>query len=405
MDYIKENVFVYIIVLFLIASSITTIFFSGGEQQFSYLANSFLNGKTYFLTIPRNVNDAVYLNDHYYWPLGPFPAIILMPFVFIANIFGVFFQQGYLQVFLTFGVLFFAYKLAKQAQFSKKDALLLAFAFCFATPYHLISFSSWSWQYAQSVCTFFLFAAIYEYLYGKKRLFLVSIFMAAAFATRLTTVFGILFFILLEITQKNAPFQMKMKHFLQIIFPYVLVLLLLFVYNFERFGSPFESGYILSSNNLPDQQRFEQLNYGLFQLKNIPTNFYYYFIKSPDPVTLDTISYFGKTYILKSPFIKVSYPGISFFWVAPIFLYCFRANLKKKQVKVALVASGVTLFVLLTYYWPGWRQVGARYFLDFLPFMYLVLLYSFPKHKLSMFAKVLIVGSAFFDLYLLTTIF
>lgn len=402
---LKDHFLFYLLIgLFFIAAIILNVCLTNGEQQFSYLAESFLSGKTYFVTLPRNLTDTVYLDNNYYWPLGPFPAVLLTPFVYIANKFGFFFQQGYLQIFLTFEVFYVAYKLAKQKNFSKKDALLLAFAFCFASPYQLIAFSTWSWFFAQALCTLLIFAAIYEYLYGKKKFLLIGCYMACAFATRFTSIFGILFFILFELAKHKESIKLKLKKIILIILPMLIVYLLLCWYNFQRFGNVVETGYLLENSRLSQEQRIHGYKYGLLQLENIPTNLYYYFVKPPEPFIRENVSYFGMTYTLKPPFIKVSFPGVSFFWVAPIFLYCFRASFRNKEVKFAIITSSVVLFVLLSYYWPGWRQVGARYFLDFLPFLYLVLLHSFPENKLSHFTKTFIIASAFFDFYLLTTI-
>lgn len=47
------------------------------DQQFSYLAESFLQGKTYFLASPAFGYDTVFFQGKYYWPLGPFPAVLL----------------------------------------------------------------------------------------------------------------------------------------------------------------------------------------------------------------------------------------------------------------------------------------------------------------------------------------
>ena len=152
---------------------------------------------------------------------------------------------------------------------------------------------------------------------------------------------------------------------------------------------------------LSDQSRFELLNYGLFQLRNIPTNFYYYFLKTFDPVLLSERSLHGNTFILSPPYITLNFPGTSFFVVSPIFFYLFRARLKERPVRLALIPIGVILVVLLAYFWPGGTQTGPRYLLDLLPFAFLVLLFSFKDFNLSRVARTLIIASTFLNFIIL----
>jgi len=41
--------------------------------------------------------------------------------------------------------------------------------------------------------------------------------------------------------------------------------------------------------------------------------------------------------------------------------------------RLALAACAATLFLYLCYFWDGWRQFGARYTLDFTPFLIVAL--------------------------------
>ncbi len=83
-----------------------------GEQQFVFLAKSFLEGKLYLTEIPYgNLGDLSLYNNHYYWPLGPFPAIILLPFV---AIFGTNFLQIFLQFPLNILNYFLLFKISKK---------------------------------------------------------------------------------------------------------------------------------------------------------------------------------------------------------------------------------------------------------------------------------------------------
>lgn len=376
------------------------------EQQFSYIAQSFLHGKTYFLEKPITWYDTTFFKGKYYWPLAPFPSVLLVPFMYIATLLEGFFYQGYLQFFITLGVFFLCLRIARRFHYSKKDSLFLAFAFCFSSIYLLVALMPWSWYFVQAIVVFCLLLAIYEFL-NKRRYLIIGTLFAMIFASRFTAGFGLIFFIAEVIFyKKNVPFQQKFKYLFFLIAPVLISGLLLLGYNYIRFGDVFDNGYVATNNvTMTKAQRFELLNYGLFNIKNVPTNFYYYFIKSLDPILIPFTSLHGNTYILQPPYVRVAYPGTSFFIASPIFIYMLRTKIREKLVKLSLIPIITILCILLTYFWPGWRQVGPRYLLDLLPFAYIVLLYSFKGFHLNAVAKTVIISSAILDLYLFSTIF
>lgn len=374
------------------------------EQQFIYLADSFLQGKLYFLEKPGSWYDSTMFDGKVYWPLGLAPVIILMPFVALFKLVGIMFYQGYLQLFLTIGIFAMCYKLAMRYKYYRDDALWLAFAFCFASVYLFIAFVPWVWNFSHAVTVFFLFLSIIEW-HGKKRHWIIGIFLGVAMAARFTAVFGALFFLAdIFFPKKKTDKRVQISAAFSLLVPTVVSGLVLLWYNYARFGDPFVNGYMTMNNWLmPEDRRFETLNYGLFQIRNIPMNIYYYFLKTLDPVRVDYFTEFGQTYVLKPPYVKLTYPGTSFFVAAPIFLYVFsaiRKKLKVREVWMSLIPTIVILCILMPYYWPGWRQIGPRYTLDFLPFAYLILLHSFEKSRLGTFPKILIAFSAFLNFYL-----
>jgi hypothetical protein len=375
------------------------------EQQYTYLATSFLKGKLYFLEEYCLFEDTVLVDSKYYWPLGPFPAIILLPFTYIFSIFNRIFYQGYLQFFITCSVFYLSFRIARIFKFSPDDSLLLAFAFCFASVYQLVALMPWSWYFVQAIVVLLIFLSIFEYL-RKRRYLIIGLIFSFIFASRFTAGFGVLFFIFDILTSKRYNFKKKAWLLVYLVVPIIISGILLLVYNYQRFGSILDNGYTRVNNHLlTHRERFKLLNYGLFRIRNIPTNFYYYFIKTLDPVLVNSESMHENTHFLKAPYVKVNYPGTSFFIVSPVFLYIFRTNLKKKIVKLSLVSALIILFFLLSYYWPGWRQVGPRYLLDLLPFLYLLLLNSFKNYKLSFKVKSVITFSSLSSFYLLLTVF
>jgi len=87
-----------------------------------------------------------------------------------------------------------------------------------------------------------------------------------------------------------------------------------------------------------------------------------------------------------------------------MFLYIFRSDFSLKWVRHALLVILLTLFALLTYYWPGWPQIGPRYMLDLLPLSLVVLFTAFKdKETLPTLFKAIIFGSATLNIFLLFT--
>lgn len=400
--YLKRLVLAWVLATFFLTTFVFNLSITSG-QQYWHLADAFLHGKLYFLEDVGTWEDAVFYKGHDYWHEGPFPAIILMPAVLFKNFAGIIVSQGAIHFIITLFVFFLCFKLSRKYRYSKIDALLLAFAFCFASVYQLIAFIPWSWYFLQNVTVLLLFLSLWEY-FGKRRYWIIGTLFACIFASRFSAGLGIGFFIA-AILISGLPFKQKATQLIHLLMPVVVCGILLLSYNVLRFGDMFDNGFLRSNDHtLTEDQRYEQMHYGLFQLRNIPTNIYYYFIKSVDPVTEEYKSLWGNTYILTPPYIRVAFPGTSFFVVAPIFLYCLKVSWKKRLNKLLLIPILCILSLLMLYYWPGWRQVGPRYLLDLLPFAYLLLLSSFKNAQLSRLAIFIIVISALIDFYLFYTV-
>lgn len=394
----------FLIVLIFILLAFFLNLFINREQQFWYMADSLMQGKLYVIHMPGNYwFDFAFYKGHFYWPLGPFPGIVMIPFVFLSKALGIFINQGVSQFLATLGIIFLCFKLARIYKFSKEHSLFLGFAFCFSSVYIMSAYLPWGWYFSQAIVVVLIFASLYEYL-TKKRYWLIGFLFGLVLATRFTAGVGIIFFIA-DIVFRKTQLGTKKKALFQLLIPFLIIGVVLLLYNQARFGSLFDSGYLKVNNTLLSKQdRFEELNYGLFQLRNIPSNFYYYFIKSLDPVTISVTSFKHNSYVLKFPFVTVNYPGTSFFIVSPIFLLLLKTKFKDRIVKLSFATVLIILLIVLSWYWPGWRQVGPRYMLDFLPFAFIPLLLSFENRKLPIKAQALIFASAFFNFYLLASV-
>lgn len=383
------------IVLFFLAAGLLN-FFVSGDQQFSYLSNSFLQGKTYFLQKPSSVSDTVLFEGKYYWPLQPFPAVILMPFVFLFSFFGKFFLQGYLQFFLAAGVFYLVYKISKKLGYLANDALFLAFAFCFSSVFLGVALWPWSWYFSQVIGTFLLFLGIYEFLTRKRYLFL-GIISACIFLTRTPASLIIVLFISDLLFNSRVEVDKRKSDIIKLLLPFVLAVLLTFSYNFIRFKNIFEFGYNLQTIQDPT---LKARGYGTFSLIHLSGNLYSFLLSPPEPIFKDDLSQ-----VLTFPYVKANPWGMGIFFMSPYFLYLFFLKYKDRLLKLIWITVSIISIPIFLYYGVGYRQYGFRYSLDFLPLVFLILLIGYKRKygKLSSLFKFIILTFAYINLYLFIT--
>jgi hypothetical protein len=366
------------------------------DQQFSYLAESFLQGKTYFLAPPASGYDTVFFQGKYYWPLGPFPAVLLLPFVLVFRSFGLFFFQSYLHVFLVLGVFYLFFKIARRVGYSADDAGFLAFAFCFASAFLGIAIYSGSWYFAQVVAVFLVTLALLEYL-GKKRFWIIGTLMGLAFMTRVTAALNILFFVM-GVAVVDTKLRKKISAIAALSFPVLVGLAALALYNHARFGNWLEQGYSLQ---ILDGAAARARSYGVMSLVHVPGNLFYFLFAGPLPVTFDNVSQ-----VLKFPYLRANPWGMSLFITSPYFLYLFSLKYDDLISKQLLFSIAVVASCIFTYYGIGNVQFGYRYSLDFLPFLFFLLIrnYRNERPELSPAFKKVILLTALTNCYLVLTV-
>lgn len=376
----------YLLIFGLILLFTFNVLMPSGEQQFVYLAQSFLQGKLYFTQIPGTWADGSFYQNHVYWPTGPFPALVLIPFV---ALFGMLFPQGIIQFILNILNFILLFSIAKKITNNTNTSLWFSFAYIFSSSYLLVGLIPWSWWFAQILTTTLLLLAINEFL-SKRRWFLIGLLIGLALSTRISLLFSSIFFLLnIIFTRDNS--KTKIYNLCYFCSPIFAISLLLIVYNLARFNNPFEFGY---SYHLPAAAILvENLKHGVWNVKYYPTNLYYLFLKSPEAV------FIPGTKILTFPFIKPDIWGMSIFFTSPWLVWVLGAPWKEKNVKFATITALSILLFLLGYFSTGVRQLGYRYALDFSPFLFIILAHV-VKHKMSTLLKIIIISSFIFNLYM-----
>ncbi len=372
-----KNPLTYLIPLLFIILFITNLAVVQ-EQQFTLLAQSFISHHLDIVNIGDDISDTAYFNGKYFWPLGPFPAIILLPFV----IFYKDFPQSYISFPLSVLNFYLLFKIAKHFRVNTQKALLLATFFVFGSIYTPVAGIPGSWYFAQTVATTLTIVAIYEFL-TKRRLFLIGLLLGAAVATRFNIIFAAIFFIPYLIGKSTI------KNVFLFFLPIAISLSLLGIYNYSRFQNPLEHGYNLQL--IVEEPRLRR-DKGLFSITHLPANLYYMVLKGPDPIFLNS------SHILKPPFVTFDSYGLSIFFLSPILFLLYKSNLKDKQSKMAALTSIILLIPILTYYGIGQRQVGFRYALDLFPFLYLLLIDPVQKTGLRTL-YILIFFGVFFSIF------
>lgn len=357
-------------------------------QHFSEEAERFIQFQS---NIVDNISgyDLVAYKGKYYWPLGPFPAIVLMPFKLV---YGQSFHQGHMQFILIVLLTYFLYRLAQIHNFNNTDSFYLAAAFLLGSFVIGLIVEPNSWFYAQIVALLFFVALLYEYK-TRCRPWLLGILTGILVACRPFTVL-VLVFLITHFLTRTQGMKQKIFKMIMLLTPVLISILLLGWFNYSRFGNFFETGYGLSKL---DPYYADGRKLGFFSWQHIPTNIYWYFIISLVPLT-------SGSYHLVYPFVTYEQGGLSLFICSPFFIYSLR-TLKKRveDSRVLWVTVGLILLLLLSYFGTGWIQFGPRYAGDFFPIIYLLTLYSFAHPKLHFKHRLLIALSCLFNAFLIWT--
>jgi hypothetical protein len=281
----------------------------------------------------------------------------------------------------------------------RNDTWWLWLTFIYGTSFFSTVLVNGTAYQVQAIALFFLIFALAEYCFGQ-RWWLIGLFLSMAVATRLNLILASSFFGLQIIWQKNN-WLTKLKRLSQLILPIILTLMILGFYNQARFGNFWETGYRYNTTDKNDPRFSKARQYGLFSFKHLPGNLYTMFLKGPKALYYSEY-YEEQTnptdYLLTPPYLAADWYGMGIFFVSPLFFYLFGARLNR-QVKILWLTIGIMLLPILFYYSAGFIQYGNRYSLDFLPFVFLILIERFKKRGIPTFAKIVIYGSILFNAF------
>lgn len=374
----KSAVFILTLVLMIyiiVAGRLKFYFPTEPANYLSQLSWSLLQGRL-DLVYPNWDHDLSFYKDKVYIYWGPTPALLIIPLVLVfgLNVSDVF----YTAFFSALAPLFIYLLLIKVEQLklcrlSNFRRIILSFFFAFGTVYFSIAVRGGVWFTSQAFSTLYLLVSIYflfSYCLNKKNSssILSSLFLGLAIWGRPTLILYLPLFI--SLIYVYVVKQLRLKIFIRSLFLFISVLIILAflagLYNYLRFGSVIENGY----QYMKEAPRFSQAQkeHGLFNIFYMRHNFYYNFLNPP-------------TFSQSPPFISFDPEGNSFIFLSPLLLLTtliFKKRYWKNQsLKIfnsfLLFCTVVITFLQLCFFGTGWFQFSARYLLDIIPLLTLLL--------------------------------
>jgi len=356
--------------LFILAQipAIINFYYNDGESNaYTAFAQSLLNGQ---LNLPQmsNYGDMAFYNDAYYLPYPPLPAVILMPFVAIFGA-GAVNTVAIATLFACFS-LHTLFKIFQKLGIDAQYYAWLFLGFFFGTGYWLALFNSHhSYSFAHIISCLFQLLIINEFL-GKKRWFLIGVFIGCSFLTRqFTILYSLMALGYIIHTYSQTGKKLHLKNIFALISSTGVFILIYLLYNYARFDDFLDTGYnyILYLGILKERVA----EYGVFHARYFLYNLYCFLIKGfniefegNSNLVIKDMDLWGTSLLAASPFLI--------------------ASVKAQWPKILRVSAWLTIIFILTgqlfYHNNGWQQVNAsRFSLDFLPLLIVLTALGLPQ--------------------------
>jgi len=341
-----------VIITLILGLGIIYFFTSGGNTPFNHfvlLADAFLKGKFYVEGIYPWIEKAPLDENRFFVVNPPMPSILLIPFV---KIWGLSFPQQFfahmIGVGLTISTFFLSLKIKKNTKLAIWSAILIGLG---SIIWFLSTVGS-VWYLGQITSALFLTLAIIE-IVGKKRPFLLGIFLGATYLSRIHLLLTFPFFAFL-LWQKNK----KIIDLIYFLIPLILIISFDFFYNFSRYGTIFNAGYFL----IPGTQNEPWFAKGIIHPSYIIEDVKIAFLAMPK-------------FIPDFPYIRPSWAGMAIWLTTPAFIFSLWAGIRKQIVKLFWLCIGIVFLVVGLHGGTGFVQFGYRFAVDFYPFLtYLTIL-------------------------------
>ena len=390
---IAEN---FVLLILLTATTLAMFNFAKphGPQIIIAQAQANLDGNWGEIYPPSSeTRDLVYSesNDAHYFPSGILSSVLLMPFVALANYSEVVISENFpVLVFnLLNGLTLFA--IAK-TRLNNKQSLITTLIYLVGSNFVYPLYVANSWTLMHSITSFLMLASLYLYL-QRKPLMLVSTITSLAFHTRHFAGILYLFFAVDILLNKNLNMERKSASILSLAIPLIPSIMLFMIINDYRFGSPLSTGYDI--NFIGEYLGNIRSQYGLINLKYLPSNIYYYFINF---VPFDGIS---ESFIGN---ITLDGRGPSLIFTSPVFILSTISNKLNRSNLPIIFPVVLLLGFFLIYFTTGYYSYGPRYIIDLLPLAYILLIDRYKSLSRSALFYILITISIVINTLILLNI-
>jgi hypothetical protein len=346
--------------IYLVLFSISfLIFWYSGEGHPTYydyyvrLSDAFLHGRLYLTEQPSWLNELVPSNGRLYVVYPPLPAILIIPLVAVV---GTSLNQTLVSVFIGSLSVVLAYVVAGDVMGETQNSVASiwsAVLFGFGTLFWYLTSIGSAWYLAHVVSVFFLFLAIHEAL-TKARPLLLGLFVGASYWCRLPTILTLTFFAAMigfAYRWDRAKMQVPV---LKLVAGASVFIGLNMLYNYARFGTPFDVAYWLIPG-IMDEPWFSQ---GQFSFSYVSCNLQGLFTALPAVSS-------------EPPYLLPRWTGMAIWVTTPAFIFAFRSSRKEHITWACWLAILAVAAVLFTRGCSGWG-FGYRYAMDFYPFLFLL---------------------------------
>jgi len=357
-------------------------------NYFIYLAEAFLSGRLYVVDTPLYFEELIKSNGKFYTIYPPMPAFLLIPFV---AIWGKAFSQVLASLVLGAVNVSLVYLLMRRLTEKLDIQVWMTVLFGFGTIYWYTTSIGSVWYIAQIASLFFLILAIYE-TFGLRRPLLIGLLLGASYWSRIPVILSLPFFIIMLsdewlIQEKTGSIlrRVRLKPVLLLFIGVGVFVLLNFLYNYLRFGSPLDVAYSLHEISDAKELVSPWFDKGLFSLSYLKHHLYVFLLHPP--AIIDTW-----------PYIVPSKVGLSILITSPVFIFAFFAGIRNRFSLACWSAILPIAFLIFTKSGTGWTQFGYRYALDFYPFL-LLLTFRGIGSEIKWYHKLLIIMGVLVNLW------
>jgi hypothetical protein len=327
------------------------------NNPYILFAQALLDGEL-TLSPTKRLADVIYFQNNYYLPYPPLPSLILLPFVALFGAANV--NTVAIATVMACISLYLAFKIFSRLGISRDYFNWMMLAVFFGTGYWFAIFTSHHvYAFAHITSVMFQLFVINELL-GKRRWWLVGIFIGCTFLSRQLTILYALFAVgyMLYLYQAKKE-RITFGNFVSLCSTVTLCVGVYLFLNYLRFGNPLDTGYghIVYIGVLNERVN----EYGVFSVRYFLFNLYTILLKGFD------IEFEGKYYLnIKD----MDLWGTSLLSASPFLV----ASVKAVWPLTLKIAAWTTIILILLgqlfYHNNGYHQVNtSRFALDFLPLL------------------------------------